>query len=143
MAIFRQKVVILQVLKNIIKHTFFYTKSTVSIIWKSLYYLLSGRVGIEQMSGPVGVTSALGNAAKMGWINLLDLCALLALNLGLFNMLPFPALDGGRFAFMLYELIFRKPVKREIEGYIHFAGLCLLMLLMLIVGFNDIRKLFM
>ena len=88
------------------------------------------------------MTSAIGTAAKSGWKSLLDMCALLALNLGIFNMLPFPALDGGRFAFMLYELIFRKPVKREIEGYIHFAGLCLLMLLMVVVGFNDIRNLF-
>lgn len=127
---------------NIVKHTVFYAKSTVSIIWKSLVYLVTGKVGVEQMSGPIGVTSAIGNAAKSGWKSLLDMCALLALNLGIFNMLPFPALDGGRFAFMLYELIFKKPVKREIEGYIHFAGLCLLMLLMVVVGFNDIRNLF-
>ncbi len=129
-------------LKNIIKHTFYYSKSTVSIIWKSLVYLVTGKVGVEQMSGPIGVTSAIGDAAKMGVKNLLDMCALLALNLGIFNMLPFPALDGGRFVFMLYELIFRKPVKREVEGYIHFAGLCLLMLLMVFVGFNDIKNLF-
>lgn len=129
-------------LKSIIKHTYYYSKSTVSIIWKSLIYLVTGKVGVEQMSGPIGVTSAIGDAAKMGIKNLLDMCALLALNLGIFNMLPFPALDGGRFVFMLYELIFRKPIKREIEGYIHFAGLCLLMLLMVFVGFNDIKNLF-
>lgn len=128
--------------KNVIKHTVFYSKSTANIIWKSLLYLLTGEVGVEQMSGPIGVTSAIGDAAKQGTVNLLDMSALLALNLGIFNMLPFPALDGGRFVFMLYELIFRKPVKREIEGYIHFAGLCLLMLLMVVVGFNDIRNLF-
>ncbi len=127
---------------NIIKHTVYYSKSTVNIIWKSFLYLITGKVGVEQMSGPIGVTSAIGDAAKMGIQNLLDICALLALNLGIFNMLPFPALDGGRFVFMLYELIFRKPVKREIEGYIHFAGLCLLMLLMVFVGFNDIKNLF-
>lgn len=127
---------------NIIEHTVYYSKSTVNMIWKSLLYLVTGKVGVDQMSGPIGVTSAIGNAAKSGMTNLLDLCAMLALNLGIFNMLPFPALDGGRFVFMLYELIFRKPVKREIEGYIHFAGLCLLMLLMLIVGYNDIVNLF-
>ncbi|MBQ7968246.1 MAG: site-2 protease family protein [Clostridia bacterium] len=127
---------------NIIKHTVFYSKSTVNMIWKSLLYLVTGKVGVEQMSGPIGVTSAIGDAAKSGLTNLLDLTAMLALNLGIFNMLPFPALDGGRFVFMLYELIFRKPVKREVEGYIHFAGLCLLMLLMLIVGFNDVKNLF-
>ena len=129
-------------LNNIVKHTVYYSKSTVNMIWKSLIYLVTGRVGVEQMSGPIGVTSAIGDAAKTGMTNLLDLCAMLALNLGIFNMLPFPALDGGRLVFMVYELIFRKPIKREIEGYIHFAGLCLLMLLMVIVGFNDIRNLF-
>lgn len=128
--------------KNIIKHTFFYSKSTASIVWKSLVYLVSGKVGVEQMSGPIGVTNAIGDAAEKGIDYLLDMVALLAINLGIFNMLPFPALDGGRFVFMLYELIFRKPVKREIEGYIHFAGLCLLMLLMIVVGFNDIKNLF-
>lgn len=127
---------------NIIKHTFYYSGSTVNVIWKSLLYLVTGKVGVEQMSGPIGVTSALGEAAKLGFTYLLDLIAMLALNLGVVNMLPLPALDGGRFIFMLYELIFRKPVKREIEGYIHFAGMCLLMLLMVIVGFNDIKNLF-
>ena len=127
---------------NIIKHTFYYSKSTVNMIWKSLLYLVTGKVGVDQMSGPIGVTSAIGDAAKTSLTSLLDLCAMLALNLGIFNMLPFPALDGGRFVFMLYELIFRKPVKREIEGYVHFAGLCLLMLLMVIVGYNDIKNLF-
>lgn len=127
---------------SVVKHTYFYSKSTVNMIWKSLLYLVSGKVGVDQMSGPIGVTSAIGDAAKSGLGSLLDLCSMLALNLGVFNMLPFPALDGGRFVFMLYELIFRKPVKREVEGYIHFAGLCLLMLLMLVVGFNDIGKLF-
>ena len=128
--------------KNIIKHTIFYSKSTVNIIWKSLIYLVTGKVGIQHMSGPIGVTSAIGDAAKMGVLDLLNMVSLLALNLGIMNMLPFPALDGGRFVFMLYELIFKKPISREVEGYIHFAGLCLLMLLMVFVGFNDISNLF-
>jgi len=127
---------------NVLKHTYHYSKSTVSLIWRSLAYLVTGKVGVDQMSGPIGVTSAIGNAAKVGFTNLLDLCAMIALNLGIFNMLPLPALDGGRFAFMLYELITKKPVKREIEGYIHFAGLVLLMILMVVVGFNDITRLF-
>lgn len=129
-------------LGGIFKHSFYYCKSSVNIIWKSLVFLVTGKAGIDQMSGPVGVTVAIGDAAKNGLKNLLDLCALLALNLGIFNMLPLPALDGGRFVFMLYELIFRKPVKREVEGYIHFIGLCLLMLLMAFVCFNDVKNLF-
>lgn len=127
---------------NIVKHTLYYSKSTANMIWKSLVYLVTGRVGVDQMSGPVGVTKEIGEAAKLGVDRVLDLCALIALNLGIFNLLPFPALDGGRLFFMLIELVFRKPVKREIEGYIHFAGLALLMLFMLFITFKDIIKLF-
>ncbi len=127
---------------SVIKHTVFYTKSTANMIWKSLVYLVTGKIGVEQMSGPVGVTSAIGDAVKMGWENVADLCAMLALNLGIFNLLPFPALDGGRLVFMLYELIFRKPIKREVEGYIHFAGLALLMLLMVFITFKDVINIF-
>ena len=127
---------------SVIKHTFFYSKSTANMVWKSIVYLVTGKIGVDQMSGPVGVTSAIGDAAKMGWESLADLCALLALNLGIFNLLPFPALDGGRLVFMLYELIFKKPVKREVEGYIHFAGLALLMLLMVFITFKDVINIF-
>ncbi len=129
-------------LSNVITHTVYYSKSTANMVWKSLVYLVTGKIGINQMSGPVGVTSAIGEAAKMGWESLADLCALLALNLGIFNLLPVPALDGGRLVFMIYELIFKKPVKREVEGYIHFAGLALLMLLMVFITFKDIVNIF-
>ncbi|MBQ6702016.1 MAG: RIP metalloprotease RseP [Clostridia bacterium] len=127
---------------GVLKHTYYYSMSTVSMIWKSLVMLVTGDVGVEQMSGPIGVTSAIGDAVKLGPYYLLNLVALLALNLGIFNMLPLPALDGGRFVFMLYELIFRKPVKREVEGMIHFVGLMLLLVLMAFVCFNDVRNLF-
>ena len=126
---------------SVMKHTYYYSMSTVSMIWKSLVMLVTGDVGVEQMSGPIGVTSAIGDAVELGPFYLLNLVALLALNLGIFNMLPLPALDGGRFVFMLYELIFRKPVKREVEGMIHFVGLMLLLVLMVFVCFNDVRNL--
>ena len=127
---------------SVIEHTVYYSKSTANMVWKSLLYLVTGKIGVEQMSGPVGVTSAIGEAAQMGWESVADLCALLALNLGIFNLLPFPALDGGRLVFMFYELIFKKPVKREIEGYIHFAGLALLVLLMVFITFKDVINIF-
>ncbi len=92
---------------SVLKHTLYYSKSTVNMIWKSLVYLVTGKVGVDQMSGPVGVTTAIGDAAEMGLASLADLCALIALNLGIFNLLPLPALDGGRLVFMLIELIFR------------------------------------
>ncbi len=127
---------------NVVKHTFSYSKATVKLIWESLAYLVTGKVGINEMSGPIGITTEIGNAAKSGFSNLLDLFAMIALNLGIFNMLPLPALDGGRFVFMIYELIFKKPIPRDIEGYIHFAGFCLLMLLSVVIAFSDVTKLF-
>ena len=68
--------------------------------------------------------------------------SLITINIGVFNLLPIPALDGARFLFLLVELIRRKPVKPEVEGTVHFVGMALLLLLMVVVTFNDIRKLF-
>lgn len=127
---------------SVLVNTFYYAKSSVTTIWKSLLFLVTGKVGVDQMSGPVGVTSAIGDAAKRGLPDLLDLAALIALNLGIVNMLPFPALDGGRFVFLLFELITRKKVPRKVEGYIHFAGLVLLMGFMILITYKDILKLF-
>ena len=96
------------------------------------------------MSGPVGITSEIGKAAKTndGGISLMNLSAIIALNLGVMNLLPLPALDGGRIFFLMIEAIRRKPLKPEVEGYVHFAGMVLLLLLMLIVSFKDVIKLF-
>lgn len=127
---------------TVIKHTYYQTLSSMKMIWQSLFDLLTGRYGIEQMSGPVGVTTAIGEAADSGSSNLLYLCAVITLNLGIFNLLPLPALDGGRIVFQLIELIRRKPIKPEYEGYVHFVGIVLLMILMVAVTYQDIVKLF-
>lgn len=74
----------------------------------------------------------------MLWMNLLNMAVLLSANLGVMNLLPFPALDGGRLVFLVIEAIRRKPVNRRIEGTIHFAGLMLLMVLWVVVKYNDI-----
>jgi len=116
--------------------------SAVKMIWDSLVDLVSGRYSVEHVSGPVGVTSAVGEAAKSGSTQVLYLAVVIAMNLGVFNLLPLPALDGGRLFFQLIELIRRKPLKPEIEGYIHFAGIVLLMLLMVVITFKDIVNLF-
>ena len=129
-------------LLNVFSYTYYYGRFSVSVIWKSLAFLITGKVGVDQMSGPVGVTSAIGDAAKRSFQSLLDLVALIALNLGIFNMLPFPALDGGRFVFLLFELITRKKVPKSVEGTIHFIGLILLMGLMVAVTYKDVLKLF-
>ncbi len=126
---------------SILKHTWFQSVSSIKMIWQSLFDLVSGRYGIEQVSGPVGVTQAIGEAASVGASSLLYLCTLIAMNLGIFNLLPLPALDGGRIVFLMIELIRGKPIKREYEGYIHFAGIVVLLLLMVFITYKDLVKL--
>ena len=127
---------------NVIKQSFFRSVSTVKMIWQSLIDLVTGRYGLDQMSGPIGVTTAVSEAASASAIDFLYLVVVITVNLGIFNLLPLPALDGGRLLFQLIELIRRKPIKPELEGYVHFAGILLLMLLMIVVSLNDIIKLF-
>lgn len=126
---------------TLIKHTFFRSVSTVKMVYDSLFGLISGRFGIEAVSGPVGVVEVVGDAAKMGWENLIYIVAVLTINLGVFNMLPFPALDGGRFLFLIIEAIRRKPINRNVESYINFAGIVILFAFMIFVTCKDILKL--
>lgn len=127
---------------NVIKHSFFKCISVTRAIWSSLIDLFSGRVGADQISGPVGTAVAIGNAAAAGWSSLLFFMIFISVNLGVVNLLPLPALDGGRLLFLVIEGIRRKPIKPEYEGYIHFAGFILLMLLVIFATFNDITRLF-
>lgn len=127
---------------NVLTHTWYMSVSTVKMIWESLLDLLGGRVGMEAVSGPVGVTEAIGTAASAGAYSLFYLLAALTMNLGVFNLLPFPALDGGRLVFILYEMIFRRKVSPKFEGAVHFVGIVLLLSLMVFVTFKDVVKLF-
>lgn len=127
---------------NIAKHCFYRSTFTVRMIWESLYDLVTGRYGIQAVSGPVGVTETLTEAAQAGSFDFLTIVAVITINLGVVNLLPLPALDGGRLVFLIIEGIRRKPVKPEIEGYIHFAGLAVLMVLMLVICAKDIIGLF-
>lgn len=122
------------------------------VVWASLEYLLSGRAGINDLAGPVGMVKAIGEAGAQaptvgeGLANVFGLIAFIAVNLAVMNMLPVPALDGGHIFFMLIfcaveKLTGRKPSPR-IERVIHAAGLVLLLGLMAFVMFNDIRRLF-
>ncbi len=126
-------------------------KSTVSIgrlVWASLGDLISGRYGMEALSGPVGTAEVIGQAAAQGTNfmeslnNLIWIMALITVNLGIFNLLPIPALDGGRLLFLIIEGIRRKPVNPKYEGWVHAAGFVLLIGLMVVVTFNDIVRLF-
>ncbi|MDO4286486.1 MAG: RIP metalloprotease RseP [Eubacteriales bacterium] len=111
------------------------------LVWLSLKQLVTGKVGLNQMSGPVGVTDVLVQTAQSSMMNFFALIAFISINLGVMNLLPLPALDGGRLLFVLIELIARKPVPRKYEGYIHFGGFAALMLLMLYVTWQDIMRL--
>ena len=124
-----------------LQHSFDYSISVVRLVWMSLIDIVTGRYGINQMSGPVGAAVAIGEASTMGMSTLLTMVAFITINVGVFNLLPIPALDGGRLIFVILEMIRKKPVKPEHEGYVHIAGFILLMALMLFVTFNDIIKL--
>lgn len=129
-------------LGNVMKHTFYRSMSTVKMIVDSFVDLLSGKYGMEAMSGPVGITQTIGEAAKDGFSSFLYMFIVITVNLGVFNLFPIPALDGGRLLFLLIEAITRKPVNKNVEGYIHFIGLVLLLGVLLVVTFNDILRLF-
>lgn len=122
----------------------------VNYTFDCLRLLVTGQVGIRDMSGPVGIVDFVDNtykeAAPAGWsivvLNLMNIAILLSANLGVMNLLPLPALDGGRLVFLFLEAVRRKRVPPEKEGMVHFAGFALLMLLMVVVMYNDIRNLF-
>jgi regulator of sigma E protease len=127
---------------SVIKHTFFRSVSTVKMIFDQLGDLLTGRFGLNAVSGPVGVTDAMGEAARSGFDTFLYLVIVLTINLGVFNLLPIPALDGGRLLFLLVEAVARRPLDKKIEGYIHFAGMVILLGIMVLVTCKDIVGIF-
>lgn len=124
------------------KNAFYSCTSTVKMVWDSLYDLVSGRYGIEAVSGPIGVTSAITDAAQTSSYSFFYLIVVLAMNLGIMNLLPIPALDGGTLFFLLIEMIFRKPIPKNIENSLKFAGFALLMLLIVFVSLKDAIGLF-
>lgn len=129
------------VLKNAVTQS----ASIVRTVWLSLFDLVTGRYGMSVISGPVGtmdiIADVTAQAASSGNLeNLLTIMAFITINVGVANLLPLPALDGGRLLFLLIEAVRRKPVNPKYEGYVHAAGLALLMLLMVVVTFNDILR---
>ncbi len=126
---------------NVIYQTFMQSFSTIRMIYESLFDTITGRYGMAAVSGPVGVVEQVGETAKYGIRALAYMVMVLTFNLGIVNLLPFPALDGGRIFFLFIELIRRKPIKPEYEGYVHFAGMVVLMLFMVFITYNDIVRL--
>lgn len=135
---------------DLLKYSFLEVKSQIRSTYLGLGELFTGHLGLKDMSGPVGIVDVIGDtyeaAKEEGPVeltsNLLYIAVLLSANLGVMNLLPLPALDGGRLVFLLIEAIRRKPNNQEVEGMIHFAGMILLMGLMLVILFNDVMKLF-
>ncbi len=124
----------------------YWLKATV----ESLKMLIGGQVGLEEMSGPVGIVSTIGDTYKEsrvdGWyyvtMNMIMIAILLSVNLGVMNLLPIPALDGGRLVFLILEAIRGKAIPQEKESIVHFTGFVLLMGLMAVILFSDLHKLF-
>lgn len=133
-----------------IEYSFYEVGYWIKTTIKSLKMLVTGQVGFDQMSGPVGIVSVIGEtyteSKQDGWLyvflNMTNLAILLSANLGVMNLLPIPALDGGRIIFFLIEGITGKRLPQKVEGIIHMIGFALLMLLMVFVLSNDIIKLF-
>ncbi len=124
----------------------YWLKATV----ESLKMLIGGQVRLEEMSGPVGIVSTIGDTYKEsrvdGWyyvtMNMIMIAIFLSVNLGVMNLLPIPALDGGRLVFLILEAIRGKAIPQEKESMVHFTGFVLLMGLMAVILFSDLHKLF-
>lgn len=111
------------------------------IIFASLSDLLRGRESINDLSGPVGIVTAIGQAANYGWQDLLEMLALITVNVGIFNLLPFPALDGGKVVFLLIEGVTGHAVPEKIQSGLIVAAFALLFGLMIFATYNDILRL--
>ena len=141
---YRQKTNVIQTLEYSAYEVYYWIDSTL----QSLKMLVKGNVSLDDMSGPVGVVDAIGDTYEESksegtlyiWLNLLNIAILLTANLGVMNLLPIPALDGGRLVFLIAEAIRKKRVNPETEAKIHLAGLMLLLLLMVVVMMNDVKK---
>ena len=119
-----------------------WTISIARMVFLSLVDLVSGRVAINQMSGPVGIVSAISEAVSYGYESVLLILAIITINVGVFNLLPFPALDGSRLVFLLLELVRGKPINQKYEILVNTAGMLMLVAFMVFVTFSDVTKFF-
>lgn len=131
---------------NVLTTAFGYSFSLGRMVYLSLFDLLRGQYGLNDLAGPVGTVSVIADVAgesvaTADWTQMFMLMAMIAINIGLFNLLPVPALDGGHLFFMFFELIFRKKIPAKYESYIHAAGLIALFGFMAIISAGDIWKL--
>jgi regulator of sigma E protease len=134
---------------RVISNTGGYAVSIGRYVWLSLYDIVTGKFGLAQMSGPVGVVDGVADTASAvtkygvdGVKMFLLMLSMITINIGLFNLFPIPALDGSRIVFLIVEKIRRKPLNRKIEAAIHAGGMILLLGFMLIVTVSDVGKFF-
>lgn len=125
-----------------IQYAFVQTKNLVVQMSKILYYLLTGELSLNNLSGPIGIFNIVGSAASTGILSVIYLIAYLCINVGIINLIPIPAFDGGRILFLIIEKIKGSKVDPKIENMIHSIGFMLLMALMIYVTYNDILRLF-
>ena len=123
---------------NIVKQSFFRTGSYVTMMYDTLRELFTGGLSVKYVSGPVGTSTVISQAAKLGIDTFLSLVALLSINLAVVNLLPLPALDGGRFIFLLIELVRGKPVPQKYESVVHLVGMVILLLFSVFIMLKDI-----
>jgi regulator of sigma E protease len=107
-----------------------------------LYNAVVGTADFSQIAGPVGIVGLVGDASQLGFIYLVQFTAIISLNLAIINLIPIPALDGGRLLFVLIEAIKGSPIKPQVANTLNAIGFLLLILLMIVVTFNDILRLF-
>lgn len=125
-----------------IKYAFYKFFSTLEQMIFTIFYLITGKISLSMLSGPVGIFNAVGVYAKYGFSNLVSLLCLICINVGFINVLPLPAFDGGHVLFIIIEKIRGKKVDPKVENTIHNIGFILLMLLMVVVTYGDISRLF-
>ena len=136
-----------------VKETIGQSATIARMVWLSLFDMVTGKFQLRDISGPIGVVTILSTSAQevqtspnkadalASLLNLMLLFSMISINIGLMNLLPLPALDGGRLFFCAAEMIFRKPIPKKLEGYVHAAGFALLMLFMVIITFSDVWSL--
>ncbi len=110
--------------------------------WESIYDLITGRYTVAAVSGPIGISGAIGDAARAGFASVLNIVVIISINLGFMNLLPIPALDGGRLIAIIAEMITRRKIPAKIEAAINGVGLALLLLLSVVIMIKDVFTLF-
>jgi len=126
---------------TVIRESVHWTMSLARTIFLSLVDMVTGRVAMNQISGPVGIVTVISEAASVGLKSVLNILALITINLGVFNLIPFPARDGGRLVVLLIELFRGKPINPKYEIWVNAAGMVMLLAFMALVTFSDVTKL--